>query len=56
MPFKSKAQMRYLYAKHPEIAKRWAKKYGVPEELPNKVRGGDIAKRIAKLDKKKKKK
>lgn len=24
MPFKSEAQRRYLYAKHPEIAKRWS--------------------------------
>lgn len=26
MPFKSKAQQRYLYAKHPEVAKEFAKK------------------------------
>lgn len=23
MPFKSLKQMRYMYAKHPDIAKRW---------------------------------
>ena len=28
MPFKSEKQRRYLWAKHPEIAKRWTKKYG----------------------------
>lgn len=28
MPFKSKKQRAYLYANEPEIAKRWAKKYG----------------------------
>lgn len=28
MPFKSKRQRRYLFAKKPKIAKRWAKKYG----------------------------
>jgi hypothetical protein len=28
MPFKSARQRRYLFAKHPKIAKRWAKKYG----------------------------
>jgi hypothetical protein len=28
MPFKSKAQMRFMFARHPKIAKRWAKKYG----------------------------
>ena len=34
MPFQSKAQMRFLYSKHPEIAKRWAKEYGVSKDLP----------------------
>jgi len=28
MPFKSLKQRKYLWAKHPEIAKRWTKKYG----------------------------
>lgn len=28
MPFKSVKQRRYMFAKHPEIAKRWVKKYG----------------------------
>lgn len=28
MPFKSKRQRRYMFAKHPKIARRWAKKYG----------------------------
>jgi hypothetical protein len=28
MPFKSEAQRRYLWAKKPEIAKKWTKKYG----------------------------
>ena len=28
MPFRSTKQRRFMYAKHPEIAKRWAKKYG----------------------------
>jgi len=34
MPFKSKAQQGYLFAKKPAIAKKWAKKYGVPKNLP----------------------
>jgi hypothetical protein len=34
MPFQSKAQQRLMFAKHPEIAKRWASKYGVPKNLP----------------------
>jgi len=28
MPFKSEKQRRFMYAKHPEIAKRWTKEYG----------------------------
>lgn len=28
MPFKSEAQRRYLWANRPDIAKRWAEKYG----------------------------
>jgi len=28
MPFKSEKQRAFMYAKHPETAKRWAKKYG----------------------------
>lgn len=28
MPFRSEKQRKFLYAKHPEIAKRWTKKYG----------------------------
>jgi hypothetical protein len=39
MPFKSTAQEKYLFSKHPEIAKRWAKKYGVPKNLPKHVKG-----------------
>lgn len=27
-PFRSEAQRRFMYARHPEIAKRWTKKYG----------------------------
>jgi hypothetical protein len=36
MPFKSKAQQRFLYAKHPDIAKRWQREYGTPKKLPEK--------------------
>ena len=28
MPFKSEKQKKYLFANEPEIAKRWADKYG----------------------------
>jgi hypothetical protein len=28
MPFKSEAQRRFLWMKHPEIARKWSDKYG----------------------------
>lgn len=28
MPFRSEKQRRFMFARHPKIAKRWAKKYG----------------------------
>lgn len=28
MPFKSEKHRRFMFSQHPEIAKRWAKKYG----------------------------
>jgi len=28
MPFKSEAQRKYLWANHPEIAKRWTNEHG----------------------------
>lgn len=34
MPFKSVKQRKYMYAKHPKLAKRWSKKYG------NKIKRG----------------
>lgn len=37
MPFKSESQRRYLWAKHPEIAKRWTKKYGSTVAPPLKA-------------------
>jgi hypothetical protein len=39
MPFVSKAQRAYMYANHPEIAKRWEDKYGSGgKDLPYHVR------------------
>jgi len=35
MPFKSKAQRNYLYANHPDIAKRWEKE--TTGSLPSRV-------------------
>ena len=28
MPFKSEKQRKFMWAKHPEIARRWTDKYG----------------------------
>ena len=36
MPFKSDAQRRFMYAKHPAIAKRWRKEYGPQKGLPER--------------------
>ena len=37
MPFKSKAQQRFMFARHSTIAKRWADEYGVSKSLPEKL-------------------
>ena len=40
MPFKSAKQRAFMYAKHPQIAKRWTKKYGAkPRPSKAKRRG-----------------
>jgi hypothetical protein len=37
MPFKSQAQRRYLYAKHPAVAKEFASKTPKGKKLPQHV-------------------
>ena len=37
MPFKSEAQRRLMWALHPEIAKRWAKKQHGTKDQPQHV-------------------
>ena len=37
MPFKSKAQQRYLYAKHPKVAAKFARETPKGVRLPQKV-------------------
>ena len=37
MPFKSESQRRFLWLKHPDIAKRWAHEYPNQGHLPKKV-------------------
>lgn len=36
MPFKSKSQARFMFAKHPKLAKEWAKKTPSIKKLPEK--------------------
>jgi hypothetical protein len=40
MPFKSQAQRRYLFAKHPEVAKEFAAATPKGKKLPEHVKGG----------------
>lgn len=35
MPFQSKAQQRYMFSQHPEIAKRWADETPDMKHLPD---------------------
>ena len=38
MPFASKVQERFLYAKKPKLAKEWQEKYGQPKNLNERVK------------------
>ena len=37
MPFKSEAQRRFLYARHPKIAKEFEKKTPKGKKLPSRI-------------------
>lgn len=39
MPFKSQAQRRFMYSRHPEIAQRWRKENGPQRGLPERSKG-----------------
>ena len=42
MPFRSEAQRRFMWAKHPDIARRWTNEYGskiVPSDKKKKQHG-----------------
>lgn len=41
MPFASQAQRRYMYLKHPEIAKRWEKETPEKPKLPQHVEAAE---------------
>jgi hypothetical protein len=44
-PFKSESQRKLLWAKHPEVARKWADKYGTPKNLPEHVKPKPDAKK-----------
>lgn len=46
MPYQSKAQVGFMHAKHPGIAKRWDETYGVPKNLPSHKGEGPIASKL----------
>lgn len=47
MPFQSQAQRRFMYAKHPEIAKRWSAEYPNQGALPQHVGRDQVAHKLA---------
>ena len=48
MPFKSKAQARFMFAKHPAIVKEFASKTVSIKSLPNKLKPTKVTSRQAK--------
>lgn len=48
MPFKSEAQRKLLWAKHPDIAKKWAHEYPGQKNLPKHVKKSPMDKFKAK--------
>jgi hypothetical protein len=43
MPFRSQAQRGFMFARHPEIAQRWAAEYPNQGKLPMRVSQGPRA-------------
>ena len=55
MPFRSEKQRRYMYSQHPEIARRWARKYGSkPKKSVNEKAAETVARRRRRKRKRKK--
>jgi len=48
MPFKSEAQRRWVYAKHPEMAKRW-QEHTPKDKLPEKVKHAAFLDELTKI-------
>jgi len=51
MPFESYRQQRYMFMKHPKIAKKWAKKYGTKKK-PKGYKPGPKLSKLAKKSRK----
>jgi len=49
MPFKSEAQRRFMYARHPKIAKKWEKHTPKGKKLPKKIKKEKTAKEAFEL-------
>ena len=47
MPFRSEEQRRFMWAKHPEIAKRWTKEHG-SKIVPNKKQRSAVKRKLKK--------
>lgn len=47
MPFRSEKQRRFMYANHPDIAKRWEDKYG---STPRPAAPRKAAKKAARIN------
>lgn len=48
MPFQSKAQQKFMFSQHPDIANRWAKETPNIKKLPEHVKKESSYKGIAK--------
>lgn len=38
MPFKSRQQIKWMYANKPKLAAKWEDKYGIPKKLPDELK------------------
>lgn len=56
MPFQSKAQEAFMYAKHPDIAKKWQSEFGQPKKLPEFKQPKEIKSPWLNMDKNEEKK
>lgn len=48
MPFKSKAQARWMFANDKDMAAKWVREHGMPNTLPEYAKTGKFAKKKSK--------